>query len=551
MPGAVKPQKNMPITEEIAELQRKIALLDGDRKAYYESSQWTMRQNRETISKMRKENKMLHRKLAESKAGDERVISVAFDNHAVERAALRGKSGKDAILVMDQKVCEAKKLLNAERSKTKLKEKKYVEYETQLSQMKKDASDADNLADGTSDEAMALRSLENRLDKAVLKLNEAVHINSTYHSIQGQMIKDSLTFGNELDSLEAEIEQQKQELTELQAMNRDAQISRDAAKTELAKHEETVYRERREREEALAVLKKQAEEKRAHAERVEQRRLARSSIQHDDLTPEQKQTISGEDQEKKISTYEEAFLTIKEATGVSDLGEVVLRFESQGDTTKHLEELKEGGEKQLVRLKEDKAKLQLEFEEMKYSGEAKLSSGQRMLEEFEGYLKKEEERRDGSKTKLDKCSKILVSVKSGVEHLADKLQHLKASKGHVPQAQLSPDSDEYVLDLLSRCEEKLLKLMEDFGDKDIEETLATMEQEEYHAGYETNLPQYNTRIKLPTTQQRDNVYDDEEDSGEDEDIVTRDKLKKQAQSIVDSKTKKHKVRARKKKSKAK
>ena len=40
---------------------------------------------------------------------------------------------------------------------------------------------------------------------------------------------------------------------------------------ELSKHEETVYRERREREEGLAVLKKQAEEKKAHAERVERR----------------------------------------------------------------------------------------------------------------------------------------------------------------------------------------------------------------------------------------------------------------------------------------
>lgn len=79
-----------------------------------------------------------------------------------------------------------------------------------------------------------------------------------------------------------------------------------------------MYRERREREEALNELKKQAEEKKAHAEKVE-RRLQRASIQHDELTPEQKQHISGEDQEKKISSFEEAFLAIKEATGVSDL----------------------------------------------------------------------------------------------------------------------------------------------------------------------------------------------------------------------------------------
>ena len=49
------------------------------------------------------------------------------------------------------------------------------------------------------------------------------------------------------------------------------------------------------------------------------------------------------------------------------------RFKSQGETQKHLEELKKENIKQLHRLKEEKGKLQQEYEEMKYSGEAKLS----------------------------------------------------------------------------------------------------------------------------------------------------------------------------------
>lgn len=546
MPGAGK-NSTTSINDQITELQRKIALLDGDRKAYYESSQWTIRQNRSSVANLRQENKMLRKNLADSKAGDERVINIAFRDRDVERASLRGKSGKEAIRTMNQKVCEAKKSLNEHISQTQKREKKLEELNTQLKQMLQDASDAELMTAGTSDEATTLRSLENRLDKAQLKLQEAEHINRTYLSIRDQMIKDSLTFGNDLDDLEADIEKQKEELKELQEMNKDAQVARDAAKAELSKHEETVYRERREREEALNILKKQAEEKKAHAEKVE-RRLQRGSIQHDDLTPEQKQIISGEDQEKKISTFEEAFLAIKEATGVSDLVEVVLRFENQEKTTRHLEELKESGEKQVVRLKEEKAKLQQDFEEMKYSGEAKLSSGQRMLEEFQAHLKKEEMRRDDGKGKTDKASKILVNVKAGVEHLADKLQHIKASKGHVPQAQLNPEADEYVLDLLATCEEKLLKLLEELDGHDVEETLQQIEEEEFQAGMESSVPHHNTRIKLPTTQ-RDMVYDDEDDSGEDEDIITRNHIKKQAQVLVDSKTKKHKVRARKKKGK--
>ena len=83
---------------------------------------------------------------------------------------------------------------------------------------------------------------------------------------------------------------------------------------------------------------------------------------------------SQEVQEAKISSYEEALAKIKDATGVSNIQEVVDRFLNQGNTKKHLEQLKEENTEQLARLKEDKEKLQAQFEDMKYSGEAKMST---------------------------------------------------------------------------------------------------------------------------------------------------------------------------------
>jgi hypothetical protein len=49
-----------------------------------------------------------------------------------------------------------------------------------------------------------------------------------------------------------------------------------------------------------------------------------------------------------------------------------------------------------------------------------------MLEEHENHLAKEEKRRDDADEKLQRASRTLVQVKAGVEHLADKLHHLKA-----------------------------------------------------------------------------------------------------------------------------
>merc|ERR1712156_1206781 len=136
--------------------------------------------------------------------------------------------------------------------------------------------------------------------------------------------------------MEQEIMRCRSELKELKAMDNDAQIARDTAKADLERQERQVYQERKERELELAQVKKEADEKRIQHERIERRIHARGSITQDELTPQEKQILTGEEEQQRITEYEMAFKRIKEATGVSDTQEVVTRFENQGDTTTHL-----------------------------------------------------------------------------------------------------------------------------------------------------------------------------------------------------------------------
>lgn len=82
-----------------------------------------------------------------------------------------------------------------------------------------------------------------------------------------------------------------------------------------------------------------------------------------------------EDQEAKITSFEEALAKIKDATGVSDIQEVVDRFLNQGNTRRHLEQLQEENSRQLARLREDRERLQATFEDMKYSGRPRCPAG--------------------------------------------------------------------------------------------------------------------------------------------------------------------------------
>ncbi|KAL1005806.1 hypothetical protein UPYG_G00064210 [Umbra pygmaea] len=556
MPFSIEAMKP-PLHDQITELQRKIQLLEGEKSAYYESSQSSIKKNKDFILHLRQENKRLHRKLADALAGDEHVIRDAFQSRGMETVAFRNMSGKAAVKVLDQKVCDKMKKLNALKHTRQTYRRRLEDLQTQYQSMKSDRKQRDRDAEGANTEVQIngegdeehpqknLRVLENRLEKAQLKFQEAEHISRSYLKLKAHLQEESLTFQSQLDSLEAEILSHRHELKELQFIKSDAHLCKEAAKVELQHQEEQVYKERKEREQILTRYKKQAEEHKALAERVERRRGAMHSDEQSN-EPQGSGTVVGDD-ERAISTFEDAFRHIKEATGVTDTQEVLERFSCQDATQKHLDKLKEENERTLLQLKEERDRLQENFQEIKYSGESSLSSSQNLLEECECHLKAEQERRDVAKERLDLLTRTLNTARAGVEHLADKLQYIKLQDKD-QSAQLPPDSAEHVLELLDQAERKLLLLQEELKGKDLAAIMKEMKEEEFHASIAGNLPTYNTRIKLPEAQRQD-PYDEDEESEEDEgDLITRATLKRQSQLIIDSKTKR-KTRIRKKKGK--
>ncbi|KAI4833130.1 hypothetical protein KUCAC02_016047 [Chaenocephalus aceratus] len=528
-----------PMHDQITEMQRKIQLLEGDRTAYYESSQSTIKKNRETIRQLRQDNKRLCRKMAEVNAGDATIIKVAFQNRGLEKDAYRNMSGKAALTTLDQRVLSKTKRLNALKHTTQTFQCRLDELKKEYQRSKPEGSSgavsADARARKKEEDAMKLRALENSLEKTQFKCKEAENIMINYQKLKSHLQDESLTFQGQLDSLEAEILKHREELHDMQIMNNNAQLSKEAAKADLQQLEECLYKERKERERIIASYRKKVEERKAQAEKTD-RRAQRTAMQPDELSSEAQRSsprIAGE-QEKVISTFEEAFRRIKEATGVTDIQEIVERFISQKETHQHLEKLKGENETVLQQLKEQKELLDQQFQDRKYSGEAELS--RQSLEECELQLQAQQQRCDADKERLEWLVKALSTVQAGVEHLADKLQHITLREDTV--AEVSPDSDEFVLVLMTQCELKLKLLHEELRGKDVSAIMKEMEEEEFYVRIEGKLPEYNTRVKLPEDQRLD-FFNDEDDSEEDEaDVMSREVLKRQSQMIIESKSKK-------------
>ncbi|XP_019514871.1 PREDICTED: coiled-coil domain-containing protein 151 [Hipposideros armiger] len=547
---------------QVAELQRKIQLLESDRKAFYESTQWNIKKNQETINQLREETRVLQLQLTDLLQGDEKVVQAVIQEWKSEKPYLKNRTGQQALEYLDHQLREKVNQLNALRHQVGLQQKWLEELQLQHNLRELEMAE---VQDSNTEVAKTLRNLENRLEKARMKAEEAEHITSVYLQLKAYLQEESLCLENRLDSMEAEVVKTKHELEELHVVKQEALTARDIAKNQLQYLEETMFRERKKRERYISECKKRVEERKQQNERME-RKTQREHVllQSDDTTQDSLRTKE-EELWRRWSMYqmEVLFGKVKDATGVAESHAVVLRFLAQGNTFTQLETLKSKNEQTLLKLKQEKQRLQRELEDLKYSGEATLVSEQKLQEELQGHLKEEEQRRAEAQSQLERVKRAMQTLKEGLEHLAGKLdqvtvaglapeeappetsQDLRVGADSQPQEasrsvekEVDPKTSDYLLNLLGFVEEKLLKLQAQLESHNVPEMLRHIADREFYSSLEGKLPAYNTRIALPLARPKDKFFDEEETEDED-DVVTRAELKIRSQKLIESRSRRH------------
>lgn len=104
--------------------------------------------------------------------------------------------------------------------------------------------------------------LENRLDKAMIKYNEAQSIKKTYEQIIKLLQEERVRFDTQLQAFEKTLKTKRQDVQELEVMSRDANHAKEVARAELIKFEATVNEERKQREKEVQDLKELIKQKR-------------------------------------------------------------------------------------------------------------------------------------------------------------------------------------------------------------------------------------------------------------------------------------------------
>ncbi|KAF7711001.1 hypothetical protein HF521_000012 [Silurus meridionalis] len=446
--------------------------------------------------------------MAEALAGDEQVIKEVFKSRSSEKATFRNMPVKDVVQVLDQSVRDKMKKLNTLKHVTNTKRQCLKELNTEYNTLKTHPDLQ------TAREVTKIIEIENRVEEAQLKCQEAEHIMKSYQKLKKHLQEESLLFQPHLDEMECEVIRQKQELRDLQLMNNNAHQAKEAAKVELQSQKSLVYSEKKERKHKLNHYKKLAEEQKIQTDSEERQMVP---LHTDELNSEAQHDVTEEgENDKTVFVFEDAFERITEATGVTDTQEVVNRFLSQCDTHTHLEQMKLQNECELQSLKEERDTIHTQYQDMKFSGETKLNHGRRMLEECVSQLQIEQKRRDAAKETVDRITHTLNTVSNAVKHLCVKLQHIT----------------------LQEAELKLMQLLDKLQGHDLDTLTSEMKEQESHAITEGNLPEDKTCI-TSTDYQKPDLNEEEEDSEEEDgDVITRTSLKHQSQLIINSMLKK-------------
>ena len=395
--------------------------------------------------------------------------------------------------------------------------RKTRELEHRLDSIKDLEHDSVKPQDQDNDTTRLIRQLENRFDKALIKYNEAQSIHRTYEQIVKRLMDERVGFDQQLGSLERTLKQKEKDLAELTLMSHDANAAKDKAKGELMEVDTTLAKDRAKRDKELRARRNMVRAREDMNREEERLRLARDAEEERRAEAARKKaeaarTKSASELAKKkameqgrISSYEEAFLKIKEATGVSDLNQVIQKFMTQEDTNRNLKQLTKDGQLRIEALKDEIRACKDKLESLQFGGPTGPAS-RRMVDEREMQLSTGVVNNDRAKLRFETVNKLLVAMKAGTEHLVDSLD------GITSQAPPPPMSDETVVEVLATCEQKLLRALEYIGKEGGEASLSQTIRENGSPDVSAN----NFRLELSMD---GDGSDDEDEEGEDEDAA--------------------------------
>jgi len=259
------------IFKQMAEMKKKIQLVEGERKAIFEDSEREKEENKERIKKLSDEIKQYKNEFQKAAKTGETILKKVEEKPHLDTLVLKTMSGEVAIQTLDFKVADLRKKLDKVKYENGRKTKRIEALMAQYDKVLLANNEMERMEDimEESAEGQRLRFLENEIHKTNLKLMEGETIKKKYTSILDMLKKERLTFSNQLEALETTIKKQDDEIERLKNTQKAALSTRDLARTSQQKQEVSLLSEGKDRDKKLSEHRRLAEDRKNYFDTME------------------------------------------------------------------------------------------------------------------------------------------------------------------------------------------------------------------------------------------------------------------------------------------
>ena len=312
------------IQKEYFELQKRYKNIEQDRKAYNEETQANFKKQRNLVEKLQKENQSLKEDLENyDKAANKNFLATQQVKYTVQ----------EEIRMIKQKI--------------ETEEKKQIEMDEQVKILQEDIIQEKMKLGGINATHESyhhiqkqIRILENRLDKANQKFNEAIAHNKKLREQIDSLRRERVIFDSIYRKLEKELHSKRKEMAGIIEQANSAYEDRDTAQDQLATLIQKAERDKNEYDKDFAQMNALMERNREmrdfiktkETEKFEQAKASMDQLREEESTKKKESwgvttsKTQGYTLAKKIQYYEDVFAKIQAATGITDIDELIKNF---------------------------------------------------------------------------------------------------------------------------------------------------------------------------------------------------------------------------------
>jgi hypothetical protein len=425
--------------------------MEINRRAYAEESQSLLRKQQGTIDKLRKDNDGLKSDIAMimrssnkpmsstqleglqkmQDAGDRYANSIDFERKNIQTM-------DEQIHIMKQKVLSQRKAMggiNASKDN-------YFMIQKQI------------------------RILENRLEKALIKFNEAIAHNKDLRHDIDDLRRERVVFENVYRKMERELQDRKRQMAEIIELSNQSYEQRDSYQMEVAAIEQANRKEQEEFEEQMMELGRMLDSElrlpdpsgntSTHGARggTARQQAEGAAASKYGKTLEKGDVLASME---RVQNFEEAFNKIKAATGIADVEHLVRNFIKNEDHNFSLFNYVNEQNNEIEKLEEQIQVLR--EEERKYAQESGEDAHQhkQILKELESKLTSTESMAEKYEIRSQDLQRSVESLKRGIHSIYEKLDIEEDGLGE-PNV-----TESNMTHFLALVEEKANALMKDYA----------------------------------------------------------------------------------------